>query len=116
MTLGDFIKSGGWDKVKFRDASGFANFDFKYTTRKLVKGYGELFEPACALNFPRRRAAILIVGNNDPRGRDGQRLPGNAEEYDRANSKQLRTSLVSGIHRLRWRGTPQGLTSGAPIS
>ena len=36
MTLGDFIKSGGWDKVKFRDASGFANFDFKYTTRKRV--------------------------------------------------------------------------------
>ena len=40
MTLGDFIKSGGWDKVKFRDASGFANFDFKYTTRKQLPREG----------------------------------------------------------------------------
>ena len=103
MALSDFIKSGGWDKNKFSDATGFPNIDFKFTTRKLVQGYDKLLEPSCALNFPRRRGAILIMGNDGPRGPRGKRLAANAAKYDRLKmlAQEPRTHGLSTLLLLR---------------
>ena len=51
MDLTAWIKSGGWDHIKFCDASGFATFDFKWKTRRLVKEY----DPVLIATSPRAR-------------------------------------------------------------